>query len=680
MQCWGDNVFKQTTVPTELATVSVASVSAGEYHTCAVTSAGAVQCWGNNGNGRIDVPTALATGGVASVSAGWTHTCAVTSEGAVQCWGNNDSGQTSVPAALATGGVASVSAGGGHTCAVTSAGAVQCWGYGANGQTTVPFATGQTLLFSAGTPGSPLNAMALSASTTLTATASGAGAEPVVFDTWTPDTCTVSGNTVTTTAQATAGSLCGVRAARAGGSDGAGGTLAAAPTQARLLLLKAQPSLALTSSGSPSRFGAAVTFTAILGNASNPSGEVRFVEGSTTLCTVSLSGGQAQCSPPHLAVGNHSITAVYAGDVKNAGASGGLNQTVNAVAASAPAITSVVAGDAQVAVAWTEPTNNGGAAITGYTVTAYADANRTQAAGTCATPAVSPPAQVATGCMVSGLTNRTAYVFTVMAHNAIGASAASAFSTAATPLASLALTLPAMVTAKVGTALNLPLAASGGSGQYGFVVVSGNLPDGLSLQGAAITGTPTTATAAGTPAMVTVRLTDTGNSNPATNTTEAAMAFTVDKADQTSVVVTSSANPSKPGDDVRFTVAVSAATTPSARLQSKAAALPTGTVTVAGNGATLGTATLVNGSASVVVASLQPGDHSIVVSYSGDDNNAAAQSAVLTQTVSATAVVPTTATPVPSLSAMGVVLLNAMAALMLGLGLRWRRRAAQQPQ
>ena len=82
----------------------------------------------------------------------------------------------------------------------------------------------------------------------------------------------------------------------------------------------------------------------------------------------------------------------------------------------------------------------------------------------------------------------------------------------------------------------------------------------------------------------------------------------------------------------------------------------------------------------VILATLQPGDHSIVVSYSGDDNNAAAQSAVLTQTVSATAVVPTTATPVPSLSAMGVVLLNAMAALMLGLGLRWRRRAAQQPQ
>ena len=85
--------------------------------------------------------------------------------------------------------------------------------------------------------------------------------------------------------------------------------------------------------------------------------------------------------------------------------------------------TSVVAtaGNASASVAFVAPTNNGGSAITGYTVTS-------SPGGITATGATSP-------INVTGLTNGTAYTFTVVATNAIGNSVASSASTAVTPVA-----------------------------------------------------------------------------------------------------------------------------------------------------------------------------------------------------------------------------------------------------
>ncbi len=164
VKCWGSNYSGQlgdgttTARSTPVAVVGLASgvvaVAAGDWHTCALTSAGGVQCWGNNRSGQLgdgttthrSTPVAVSglASGVLAVAAGRHHTCAVTSAGGVQCWGANNYGQLgdgtttdrSSPVAVSglASGVAAVTAGEEHTCALTSAGGVQCWGYNLYGR------------------------------------------------------------------------------------------------------------------------------------------------------------------------------------------------------------------------------------------------------------------------------------------------------------------------------------------------------------------------------------------------------------------------------------------------------------------------------------------------------------------------------------------------------------------
>ena len=105
------------------------------------------------------------------------------------------------------------------------------------------------------------------------------------------------------------------------------------------------------------------------------------------------------------------------------------NTIVPATMPAAPAsVTAVASGSGQAAVSWTAP-SNGGSAITGYTVTASPGGIR-QTAG--------PGALSAT---VSGLSNFTAYTFSVAAANSAGTGPSSPSSNAVTPLPGVALTL-----------------------------------------------------------------------------------------------------------------------------------------------------------------------------------------------------------------------------------------------
>ena len=95
------------------------------------------------------------------------------------------------------------------------------------------------------------------------------------------------------------------------------------------------------------------------------------------------------------------------------------NSVTPATVPDAPVIGTATAGNAEATVNFTAPASDGGSAITGYT----ANSNPDGITGTCTT---SP-------CSVTGLTNGTAYTFTVTATNEVGTGAASEESNSVTP-------------------------------------------------------------------------------------------------------------------------------------------------------------------------------------------------------------------------------------------------------
>jgi len=98
-------------------------------------------------------------------------------------------------------------------------------------------------------------------------------------------------------------------------------------------ITKAGSAAQVLSSNNPSTHGNTVTFKAVVKSATTgvPTGSVTFKNGSAVLGTKTLnSSGQATLGVSSLAVGSHSITVVYAGDVDfNGTTSPVLNQQVN---------------------------------------------------------------------------------------------------------------------------------------------------------------------------------------------------------------------------------------------------------------------------------------------------------------------------------------------------------------
>src|SRR5271157_3096218 len=107
------------------------------------------------------------------------------------------------------------------------------------------------------------------------------------------------------------------------------------------LTVVAPTTTTIVSSENPATFGAIVTFTATVKSTTTgtPSGMVTFKDGGATLGTFMLSGGQASFSTANLAVGSHSITAVYGGSL-NPSTSAVLTQTITKAATTASVVSS----------------------------------------------------------------------------------------------------------------------------------------------------------------------------------------------------------------------------------------------------------------------------------------------------------------------------------------------------
>src|SRR5207302_1385275 len=97
------------------------------------------------------------------------------------------------------------------------------------------------------------------------------------------------------------------------------------------------------------------------------------------------------------------------------------NAVTPTTAPGAPLNVTASGSNAQASVSWTPPSSNGGRAIPSYTATSSPGGFTSTAAGS------------ATSATVTGLTNGTAYTFTVSATNSVGAGPASAPSSAVTP-------------------------------------------------------------------------------------------------------------------------------------------------------------------------------------------------------------------------------------------------------
>jgi alpha-tubulin suppressor-like RCC1 family protein len=155
--CWGSNwsgqlgdgtVMERRTPVAVAGTLRFRQVSTGGSHTCGTTPDNQAYCWGSNAAGMIGdsttvfrrkTPTAVAGGLLfRQVSAGDSHTCGVTTDDRAFCWGSNYVGQIGdgkttssrrwPRAVIGALRFREVIAGSAHSCGQTTTNLGYCWG------------------------------------------------------------------------------------------------------------------------------------------------------------------------------------------------------------------------------------------------------------------------------------------------------------------------------------------------------------------------------------------------------------------------------------------------------------------------------------------------------------------------------------------------------------------------
>lgn len=512
VKCWGNNGSgelgnnwqgSRQLSPVDVIGLNgtVKAIAAGYAHTCVLTFAGGVKCWGWNAHGAVgdgtfidrylpvDVPGLES--GVTALSIGSGQTCALIT-GGVKCWGLNGFGQvgdttttdraTPVDVIGLSSGVSAISAGGTHTCALTNAGGVKCWGVNSLGQlgdntTTDHFIAGDVFGLSSGV-------LAINAGYNFVCARTANG----VVKCWGYNSFGQLGDNSTSTRitpTEVKGLGTGVLALSAGGEHvcaltsidgikcwgrylegqlGDGTTAFQARVFPAAVLQVVPPDAPAIGSALAGNQQATVTFTAPEINGGSPI--TGYTVTSSPAGGIDSNAGSLQLS--HVMTGltngvNYTFTVAAANKIGSGIASAASNAVTPFTLPGAPLAPTATPANAQATVSFSAPLSNGGAAISGYTVSSIPAGGVDSNAG-------------GTGLshLVTGLTNGVAYKFTVAATNIAGTGPISAASNSVVPR-----TVPGAPLIGTATAGNLQAsvvfaapASNGGSAITGYTVTS----------------------------------------------------------------------------------------------------------------------------------------------------------------------------------------------------------------
>jgi sugar lactone lactonase YvrE len=380
----------------------------------------------------------------------------------------------------------------------------------------------------------------------------------------------------------------------------------------------------LASSQNPLLVGNSATFTASVTPAT-ATGTVQFLDGATVISAGILSGGTTSFSTSSLALGPHSLTAVYSGDAQNAGSTSSvLSQAVQQGAGLTMTLTpsTVIAGQPVTIAAQVN------AAATG--TVKFTDGSTLLSTVPVVAGAASYSATFTAGLHLITVTysGDNYYMSSSSGVNqpVLAVSSVALVSSGSPSTPGQSVTFTATVTPATAT----------GTVQF----LDGGTAIGTAPVAAGSASFATTALASGPRSITAVYSGDSNNSTATSSPLTQIVLIT------TSVSLASGLNPSVVGQSVTFTAAV----TPAAA---------TGTMQFLDGATVLATVTVNGGAAVYATVSLTQGTHAISAVYSGDATYLRGTSAGLSQIVNAKTVTTTTVVSSANPSVGGTVTLTA---------------------
>ena len=382
------------------------------------------------------------------------------------------------------------------------------------------------------------------------------------------------------------------------------------------LVQTATSNLTLTSSANPAVFGSAVILrvAASSNGVTSPTGSIAFLDGSVSIGTSQLSSGIATYTVTSLGLGQHSITAIYAGDADNASSQ---SATLDQQIVQAPSL-SLTASTNQTIV---------GVPVT-FTTT-FVEPQNFPATGT--VTLTDNGIQLGTATIGSGgtatliLSNLAVGQHQVIAEypgdaNNLGARSSAVALTVA-PISTTTSLLTSSNACPRGMPLTLTATVSGNRGDIPTGTVTftdGSVPLGsASLNSSGVASLVLTGLAPGVHSILGTY------SGDADNSPSSSPVLTQDITQPTTTALGSSGNPSLVLDSLVLTATVT----------NGSGQAPSGTVSYFDGTTLLGMSSLVGDTATLSLATLALGQHALSATYNGDSINLTRRSAALNQTI-----------------------------------------------